>query len=62
NGLGWIDLPVLQDDGEPDHERGVARGVDGLYFVGQHFLTSMASAMVYGVNRDARRIAKLAAG
>jgi putative flavoprotein involved in K+ transport len=62
NGLGWIDLPVLQGDGEPDHDRGVARGVDGLYFVGQHFLTSMASAMVFGVNRDARRIAKLAAG
>jgi putative flavoprotein involved in K+ transport len=62
NGLDWIDLPVRLSDGEPDHDRGVARGVEGLYFVGQHFLTSMASAMVFGVNRDARRIAKLAAG
>ena len=62
NGLGWIDLPVRLSDGEPDHDRGVARGVEGLYFVGQHFLTSMASAMVFGVNRDAKRIAKLAAG
>ncbi len=61
NGLGWIDLPVRLDDGEPDHERGVARGVEGLYFVGQHFLTSMSSAMVFGVGRDAQRIARLAA-
>jgi len=61
NGLDWIDLPVRLNDGEPDHDRGVARGVDGLYFVGQHFLTSMASAMVHGVNRDAKRIARLAA-
>jgi putative flavoprotein involved in K+ transport len=61
NGLDWIDLPVRLMDGEPDHDRGVARGADGLYFVGQHFLTSMASAMVFGVGRDARRIAKLAA-
>jgi putative flavoprotein involved in K+ transport len=61
NGLSWIDLPVRLDDGEPDHDRGVARTVDGLYFVGQHFLTSMASAMVNGVGRDAKRIATLAA-
>ena len=61
NGLSWIDLPARLGDGEPDHNRGVARNVDGLYFVGQHFLTSMASAMVNGVGRDAKRIAKLAA-
>jgi len=61
NGLDWIDLPARLGDGEPDHERGVARQVEGLYFVGQHFLTSMASAMVHGVGRDARRIAALAA-
>ena len=61
NGLSWIELPVRLDDGEPDHDRGVARTVDGLYFVGQHFLTSMASAMVNGVGRDAKRIATLAA-
>jgi putative flavoprotein involved in K+ transport len=53
---------VLLPNGEPDHDRGVARSVPGLYFVGQHFLTSMASAMVHGVGRDAQRIARLAAG
>lgn len=60
-GLDWIELPVLLPDGEPDHDRGVATAVAGLYFVGQHFLTSMASGMVQGVGRDAHRIAALAA-
>lgn len=61
-GLDWIELPVLLPNGEPDHDRGAARAVPGLYFVGQHFLTSMASAMVHGVGRDARRVARLAVG
>jgi putative flavoprotein involved in K+ transport len=61
NGLDWIELPVRLPDGEPNHEMGVARNVPGLYFVGQHFLASMASAMVHGVNRDARRIAAIVA-
>ena len=60
-GLDWIDLPILDDRGEPRHERGVVPEVPGLYFVGLHFLTSMASAMVHGVGRDASRIAALAA-
>jgi putative flavoprotein involved in K+ transport len=60
-GLDWIQLPILDDRGEPRHERGVVPEVPGLYFVGLHFLTSMASAMVHGVGRDASRIAALAA-
>ncbi|MGO4535669.1 flavin-containing monooxygenase [Leifsonia sp. 2MCAF36] len=60
-GLDWIQLPILDDRGEPRHERGVVPEVPGLYFVGLHFLTSMASAMVHGVGRDAARIAALVA-
>lgn len=60
-GLDWIQLPILDDRGEPRHERGVVLEVPGLYFVGLHFLTSMASAMVHGVGRDASRITALAA-
>jgi putative flavoprotein involved in K+ transport len=59
-GLDWIEMPALLPDGEPDHERGVAANVEGLYFVGQHFLTSMSSGMVNGVGRDAMRIVALA--
>lgn len=60
-GFDWIHMPVLDDHGEPAHERGIVPAVPGLYFVGLHFLTSMSSAMVHGVGRDAARIAKLVA-
>ncbi len=60
-GFSWIKLPVLLDDGEPDHQSGVVSSAPGLYFVGLHFLTAMSSAMVNGVGRDARRIAALIA-
>lgn len=56
-GLSWIDLPVFESDGEPRHERGIAVGEPGLYFVGLHFLYSMSSSMIHGVGRDAERIA-----
>jgi putative flavoprotein involved in K+ transport len=54
----WIDLPVFGEDGDPMHERGIVTGLPGLYFVGLHFLTSMTSATVTGVGRDAAYIAQ----
>jgi putative flavoprotein involved in K+ transport len=57
-GLSWIDLPVLDEHGESMHERGLVPSVPGLFFVGQHFLYSMSSAMIHGVARDAERIAR----
>lgn len=54
-GLFWIDLPILDSDGEPIQQRGVGPGEPGLYFVGQHF---MSSTMIHGVERDARRVAQ----
>ncbi len=56
-GFDWIDLPVLDADGEPAHEGGVCPDQPGLYFVGLHFLYSMSSTMIHGVGRDAARIA-----
>ncbi|MFF1633053.1 flavin-containing monooxygenase [Leifsonia sp. NPDC058248] len=61
-GFEWLRMPVLDDRGEPAHELGIVASVPGLYFVGLHFLTSMSSAMVHGVGRDAARIAALIAG
>jgi len=61
NGLSWIDLPVLDEDGEPVQRRGVVPGEPGLYFVGQHFLYSVSSTMIHGVERDARRVAEMIA-
>lgn len=57
-GFSWIDLPVLNEDGTTRHDRGKAVDVEGLYFVGLHFLYSVSSAMVHGVGRDADRVAE----
>ena len=56
-GFGWIDLPVLDADGEPRHDGGLVAEEPGLYFVGLHFLYSLSSTMIQGVSRDAERIA-----
>lgn len=57
-GFSWIDLPILGDRQEPKHVRGVVPGQPGLYFVGLHFLYSMTSETITGVQRDAKRITK----
>jgi putative flavoprotein involved in K+ transport len=56
-GFSWIDLPILGDRQEPDHEGGFVASQPGLYFVGLHFLYSMTSETINGVPRDAERIA-----
>jgi putative flavoprotein involved in K+ transport len=55
-GFSWIDLPIFDDSGAPQHEGGVVTGQPGLYFVGLNFLYSMSSSMIHGVGRDAARI------
>jgi putative flavoprotein involved in K+ transport len=55
--FSWLEVPVLGEDSEPVHERGVA-SEPGLYFVGLDFLYSFTSENVGGVGRDARHIAK----
>jgi putative flavoprotein involved in K+ transport len=55
--FGWIDLPVLEPGGEPRHDRGVVASQPGLYFVGLFFLTSIVSALIGGVGRDADHVA-----
>jgi putative flavoprotein involved in K+ transport len=55
--FGWIDLPVLDTDGVPRHERGVAP-VPGLYFLGLPWLSRMNSSFLSGVGEDAARIAE----
>jgi putative flavoprotein involved in K+ transport len=52
----WIDLPLLKDDGRPEHRRGVT-GEPGLYFLGLGFLYAFSSMMIQGVSRDADFIA-----
>lgn len=59
-GFSWIDLPVLDEHGQPRHLRGVT-SERGLYFVGLHFLYAMSSTMIHGVDRDAEHIANVIA-
>jgi putative flavoprotein involved in K+ transport len=54
----WIDLPVLDAHGEAVHERGVAPGEPGLYFVGLPFLYAATSGVLPGIGRDARFVAR----
>jgi putative flavoprotein involved in K+ transport len=50
--FGWIDLPILGEDGEPMHDRGVVGSEPGLYFVGLDFLYSLSSSVLPGMARD----------
>ena len=54
----WIDLPAFDHDGSPRHERGIARDVAGLYFVGLRFQYRMTSSLIGGVGDDATFIAE----
>jgi putative flavoprotein involved in K+ transport len=52
---GWIDLPIFDDGGWPVHTRGVT-AVEGLYFLGAHWLHKRKSALLLGVGEDAEHI------
>ena len=51
----WIRLPVLDEEGDPIHRRGVT-DVPGLYFLGLKFQHSAGSALIGWVEEDARFI------
>jgi putative flavoprotein involved in K+ transport len=55
-GFDWIHLPVFDDVGKVQHQRGIMPDYPGLYFVGLKFLYSVSSAQIHGVGRDAERI------
>jgi putative flavoprotein involved in K+ transport len=54
--FGWIDLPVFDDSGRPQHMRGLTQ-VPGLYFLGLRFLHRLNSSLVGGVGADAEFVA-----
>ena len=55
--FGWIELPILGEDGYPAQHRGVVERAPGLYFLGLPFQHTFASAVIGGVGKDARYIA-----
>lgn len=54
----WIQLPVLDDSGDPRHRGGVAFDMPGLFFVGLRFQHRLRSSLVGGVGEDAAFIAE----
>lgn len=55
-GFSWIDLPIFDEKGRPEHERGVVASQPGLYFCGLNFLHAVWSETLTGVPIDARHI------
>lgn len=58
----WIDLPIFDDFGFPEHERGVVKGHPGIYFIGLPFQRTLSSSLLLGVGKDAGYIASQIAG
>ena len=54
--FGWIDVPVLNSRGEPDHLKGIT-GVPGMYFLGLQWLAKLNSSLLSGVGDDAAVLA-----
>jgi hypothetical protein len=54
----WVHWPNAFDDlGFPIHEDGTSTVVEGLYFVGVHFLRKRKSSLLIGVGEDAAIVA-----
>jgi putative flavoprotein involved in K+ transport len=53
--FSWCDLPVFDERGYPRYQRGVT-DLDGLYFVGLHWMHTQGSGLFYGVGRDAEHV------
>ncbi|KJC43763.1 FAD-dependent oxidoreductase [Bradyrhizobium sp. LTSP885] len=59
--LGWIEIPVLDANGDPRHRRGISE-IPGLYFLGLQWLSKMKSSFLSGVGDDAADLADHIAG
>jgi putative flavoprotein involved in K+ transport len=53
----WVDVPLLDDGGYPEHERGVVTRTPGLFVLGLPWLHTWGSGRFAGVARDAEHVA-----
>jgi putative flavoprotein involved in K+ transport len=58
SGYLWLDLPVLNDSGQPAHHQGVT-AIPGLYFLGLPWQSQRGSALLDGVGHDAAHLAAI---
>jgi len=52
-GLSWLDLPVFDERGDVEHDRGVVESQPGLYFTALKFQHSILSDALIAVGHDA---------
>ena len=57
----WLHAPCLDARGEPVQHRGVA-DVEGLYFLGLHWMHTFKSGTFLGIGEDADHVADHLAG
>ncbi|MCB2406763.1 flavin-containing monooxygenase [Hymenobacter lucidus] len=53
--FGWIEVPIFNDNGHPEHYRGIT-AAPGLAFLGLPWLNTRSSALMGGVGADARYV------
>jgi len=53
----WVDVPLLDETGYPDHDRGVVARTPGLFILGLPWLHTWGSGRFAGVARDAEHLA-----
>ncbi|MEM9156093.1 MAG: MSMEG_0569 family flavin-dependent oxidoreductase [Cyanobacteria bacterium P01_F01_bin.33] len=58
--FSWVDVPVFDCEGYPEHVRGVTNAA-GLYFLGLPWLYTWGSGRMSGVGRDAQYLADVIA-
>lgn len=52
----WLDIPVFDSSGRPDHDRGIAKADPDVTFLGLDFQYAVASSTIQGLDRDARHL------
>ncbi len=55
-GFSWLDLPVFDEHGDVEHDRGVVESQPGLYFTGLKFQHCILSDALIAVGRDAAHV------
>jgi putative flavoprotein involved in K+ transport len=55
--FGWVDLPVIGENGAPRHVEGVTE-CPGVYFLGLSWLRTWSSTFLFGVGTDAEFLAE----
>lgn len=54
----WIHLPIFDEKGYPQHQRGIVSESPGLYFIGLPFQTALSSTLLGGISRDAEFVVR----